>query len=132
MGVWNFKGRNEFGGVTLLTDFDEGALNDRIVNFVFDSDVVTKLQVGDALGRLIEQLQRRGAAVNAVFLPSGPTGDKLGVDDLKALVKEHPAAPRQHPPRWNWWTKPRLLWSRPIALISGHAYSATCLWARVT
>lgn len=101
LGVWNFKGKNEFGGVTLLSDFDEIALN-RVINIVFDSDVMTKPPVRAALDRLTEHLQRRGATVNAVYLPGGSDG-KVGVDDyllthtsdeLKALVQQPATAPK--------------------------------------
>ncbi len=45
LGVWNFKGRNPFGGTTLLSDFDYIAWKGRDVRIVFDSDVMTKPQV---------------------------------------------------------------------------------------
>ena len=79
LGVWNFKGRKEFGGVTLLADYDEVAIN-RVINIIFDFDVMTKPQVRGALDRLMEHLQRRGATVNAVYLPGDPNGEKVGVD----------------------------------------------------
>src|SRR6266540_153403 len=56
LGVWNFKGRNDFGGVTLLADFDLIAWNSRNVQIVFDSDLLTKRPVQDALARLTEIL----------------------------------------------------------------------------
>ena len=40
LGVWNFKGKNSFGGTTLLADFDYIALDNRNVRIVFDSDVM--------------------------------------------------------------------------------------------
>ncbi|MGH7965777.1 MAG: DUF3854 domain-containing protein, partial [Candidatus Binatia bacterium] len=39
LGVWNFKGQNDFGGTTFLADWDYIALNGRDVRIVFDSDV---------------------------------------------------------------------------------------------
>src|SRR5262245_51912232 len=39
-GVWGFKGKNEFGGITILGDWDHVAKKDRVVNIVFDSDVM--------------------------------------------------------------------------------------------
>ena len=80
LGVWNFKGRNPFGGTTLLADFDYIALNGRDVRIVFDNDVMTKPQVRQALDRLTEHLQRKGAHVTAVYLPQ-TGGKKVGVDD---------------------------------------------------
>ena len=79
-GVAGFKGKNVFGGVTFLADWDYVALNDRRVLIVFDSDVMTKGEVRQMLLRLTEHLQRKKAHVGAVYLPSG--GDeKVGVDD---------------------------------------------------
>src|SRR5215471_9369189 len=39
LGVWNFKGKNAFGGTTFLADWDYIALKGREVRLVFDSDV---------------------------------------------------------------------------------------------
>jgi hypothetical protein len=61
LGVWNWKGRNGLGGITLLADFDHIAWNGRTVNLVFDSDVMQKREVKLALERLIEHLRRRVA-----------------------------------------------------------------------
>ena len=46
-----------------------------------------------ALDRITEHLQRKGAHVRAVYLPSGPDGRKQGVDDflLRHSVAELPA-----------------------------------------
>ena len=80
LGVWNFKGKNSWGGVTFLADWDYIALNGREVRIVFDSDVMTKPQVRQALERLTEHLQRKGAHVVAVYLPMND-GKRVGVDD---------------------------------------------------
>lgn len=80
LGVWNFKGKNEFGGTTFLADWDYIALEGRLVYIVFDSDVMTKLHVRQALYRLTEHLRRKGANVYHIYLPSF-NGDKVGVDD---------------------------------------------------
>ena len=69
LGVWNFKGRNDFGGTTLLADFDYIALDNRPVYLVFDSDVMSKTGVRAALERLTEHLQRKRAAVRTIYLP---------------------------------------------------------------
>jgi hypothetical protein len=87
LGVWNFKGRNGFGGTTLLADFDSIAWRGRKVRIVFDSDVADKEQVRQALERLSEHLRRKGAQVAAAYLPAGPDGKKAGVDDW--LVAGH-------------------------------------------
>jgi hypothetical protein len=87
LGVWNFRGTNEDGGKVLLADFEYVALNDRDVFIVFDSDVVLKAAVHAAMARLGMVLQNRGARVRYVYLPSGPSGEKVGVDDY--LVQGH-------------------------------------------
>ncbi len=76
LGVWNFKGRNEFGGTTLLADFDHIAFENRDVRIVFDSDVMTKSQVRQALDRLTEHIQRKKAHVSCVYLPNDANGGK--------------------------------------------------------
>lgn len=80
LGVWNFKGKNEFGGTTLLADLDYIAWDYRQVYIVFDSDIMTKLQVKLALERLTEHIKRKSANVFHVYLPQA-SGTKVGVDD---------------------------------------------------
>jgi len=79
-GVWGFKGKNEFGGVTFLSDWDHIALKERVVYLAFDSDVVTKEAVRKALERLAEHLERKEARVLVVYLPQ-PGSQKVGIDD---------------------------------------------------
>jgi hypothetical protein len=84
-GVWNFavggtKGRQ------LLPCFDNVALEGRRVFVVFDSDVMTKPEVQEALARLVAALEVRGADVFVVYLlaegtPEGLDTGKTGVDD---------------------------------------------------
>jgi hypothetical protein len=79
-GVWGFKGKNEMGGVVFLADWDHIALKERTAYLAFDSDVVTKMPVRQALERLTEHLHRRGARVLTISLPQ--EGDtKVGIDD---------------------------------------------------
>jgi hypothetical protein len=61
LGVWNFKGRNEFGAVTVLVDLDFIAWDGREVYIVFDSDIMSKRPVQMALERFTEILERKGA-----------------------------------------------------------------------
>jgi Domain of unknown function (DUF3854) len=61
LGVWNFRGTNDDGGKTVLADWEHGALNDRRVYIVFDSDVMTNPAVHQALVRLDAVLKSRGA-----------------------------------------------------------------------
>ena len=59
-GVWCWRGSNEDGGKTVLADWEHIVLNDREIIVVFDSDVMMKRSVHDALVRLGALLQRRG------------------------------------------------------------------------
>ncbi len=60
MGVWNFRGKNEHGGLTALADWESIALNDdRPVSIVYDSDVMRKPAVYKALVRLKTFLENR-------------------------------------------------------------------------
>lgn len=61
LGVWNWRGTNEQGGKTALADWESIALNGRRCYIVFDSDVMTNPNVYQALARLKEFLERRGA-----------------------------------------------------------------------
>ena len=144
LGVWNFKGRNEFGGVTLLADFDYIALKNRRVFIVFDSDAWTKQGVRQALERLTEHLKRKGAVVAAVYLPPTADGRKQGVDDflaahpdkgpqdLAALAQGPRPQPTAAQPEMELLalSPPRM--SRPLSLIGGRAYAATWAWVRIT
>lgn len=90
LGVWNWLGTNDDGGKVTLAEFDQIALNGREVRIVFDSDVMTKRTVYAALRRLAGFLAYRGALVRFVYLPSGPHGEKVGLDDY--LVAGHTLA----------------------------------------
>jgi hypothetical protein len=141
LGVWNFKGRNDFGGVTLLADFDYIAWNGRIVYVVFDSDLMRKSSVRAALDRIIEHLRRKGATVTPVYLPDSPGGEKCGVDDyllthsiddLQKLASAPAPEPRAAAPIVELLDEaPRSL-TRPLALIDDRAYAATWLWTKTT
>jgi len=80
-GVWGFKGKNQFGGVTFLTDWDYVALKGRPVYLAFDSDIVTKEPVKKALEHLGEHLRRKGAKVQVIQLPQLEGQSKTGIDD---------------------------------------------------
>lgn len=84
LGVWNWRGTNAAGGKVALPDWESIALNDRFVYVAFDSDVMTKPGVRDALARLSAFLESRGARVRLVYLPAGPEGGKVGLDDYLA------------------------------------------------
>jgi hypothetical protein len=60
-GVWSWKGTNQHGGKVAVADWDDIALNGRRVILAFDSDVVVKPSVQDALRSLTDYLEYRGA-----------------------------------------------------------------------
>ncbi|WP_077997844.1 DUF3854 domain-containing protein [Dehalococcoides mccartyi] len=80
-GVWGFKGKNQFGGITFLTDWDYVALKGRTVYLAFDSDIVTKEPVRKALEYIGEHLRRKGATVHIIQLPQLEGQSKTGIDD---------------------------------------------------
>ena len=140
LGVWNFKGRNDKGGITLLADFDYIALNGRQVYIVFDSDVMTKPQVRAALDRLIEHLQRKGAHVTAVYLPMAG-GSKVGVDDfllthsvadLEGLSEGPRPGPKAAPPLVELLDSPPAKMTQALQLVDGRGYAAAWLWVKRT
>lgn len=90
LGVWNFRGANEDGGKTALAELEYVALNGREVFVAFDSDVMVKRSVYGALRRFAGLLAYRGAKVRYVYLPDGPNGAKVGLDDF--FVAGHVAA----------------------------------------
>jgi hypothetical protein len=84
IGVWNWRGTNEHGGKTALADWEVIALNGRKVYICFDSDVMVKKQVHQALVRLKAFLESRKAEVLLIYLPHSEGGKKQGVDDFLA------------------------------------------------
>jgi len=80
-GVWGFKSKNIFGGVTVSADMDDIALADRECTIAFDSDIIDKAEVKQAMERLAEHLLRRKAIVYIVRLASGLDDKKVGLDD---------------------------------------------------
>jgi hypothetical protein len=138
LGVWNFKGQNDLGGVTLLADLDYIAWRGRQVRIVFDNDVMRKPGVRAALDRLTVHLERKGATVRAVYLP---LGDAKGVDDyllthtaddLRALVEAPRPAPQAAAPQVELLDDAPLMLARPLAHVAGHGYAATWLYTRRT
>ncbi len=142
LGVWNFKGRNEFGGTTILADFDFVAWENRSVRIVFDSDVMYKPPVRLALERLTEILQRKGATVSAIYLPNHPSGVKWGVDDwladghnlkdLETLTEQPRPVPQPAQPTIELLDEPSPNITRPLSLVGKSAYAATWLPVRMT
>jgi hypothetical protein len=140
LGVWNFKGKNLFKGITLLADFDYIALNGRDVRIVFDCDLMFKSHVRQALERLTEHLQRKGAYVSVIYLPGGRES-KVGVDDfllthtiddLESLIDAPRPQPKAAKPVIELLDTAPLVMRRPLALIDGRAYAAIWPYVRVT
>ncbi len=142
LGVWNFKGRNEFGATTILADFDFIAWKNRSVRIVFDSDVMYKPAVRQAMERLTEILQRKGATVSVIYLPNHSNGVKWGVDDwladghtlqdLEALAELPRPIPQAALPTIELLDEPSPNITRPLCLMGKHAYAATWLPVRTT
>ena len=80
-GVWNWRTRNDRGGIALNTDIEEIPLNNRLTYLAFDSDVSVKVPVKRALQRLTSVVARRGGRVKIVLLP-GTVEYKVGIDDF--------------------------------------------------
>ena len=104
LGVWNWRGANSDGGKTALAFWESVALNGRLVYVAFDSDVMLNRAVHGAVVRLGAFLRRRGAEIAYVYLPAGPGGAKVGLDDHLAaggtvddLVKLASAEPLERP-----------------------------------
>lgn len=94
-GVWSFQSAQR--AWALLPELDEFEWEGRDVELCFDSDVMTKLEVHQALTRLTHRLLERRARVSLVYIVP-PTGtDKMGLDDLivEHGVESFHALPRQ-------------------------------------
>lgn len=82
LGVSGSRGSNEHGGKTILADWTHVALNDDRKTYIcFDSDAITKIEVYRELKKLRDYLSSKGADVWVIYLPHGPNGEKVGVDD---------------------------------------------------
>ena len=82
-GVWAWRGRNAKGGKLAVADWHDIALNGRWVVLAFDSDVVRKSRVQQALSELAGYLETRDAKVEYLHLPDDGE-DKTGLDDFIA------------------------------------------------
>ncbi len=81
IGVWNWRGKNASGGSMELADWDRIAIKGRIIYIAFDSDVMVKPSVKQALRRLAGILKRRGAKeIRPIVMPHFGDG-KTGIDD---------------------------------------------------
>lgn len=64
-----------------IADLDLIEWKGRQVFLVYDSDIIGKERVRYAEYELAKELSRRGAKVEAIRLPGGPNGEKVGLDD---------------------------------------------------
>jgi Family of unknown function (DUF5906)/Domain of unknown function (DUF3854) len=78
-GVWNF--RSSQMGITFLPELEAVNWLRRRVYIVYDSDVIVKPGVQDALNAMAEELMARGALAFMVLVPEGDGGKKQGLDD---------------------------------------------------
>jgi hypothetical protein len=92
-GVWGWRGRNDFGGLAALGDWEgiafrgkdaEGRTIRRKVTLCFDSDQAVNPQVHGAVQRCAAFVRTRGANVRFACIPH-PTEGKLGIDDYFGL-----------------------------------------------
>ncbi len=137
LGVWNWRHTNDSGGKTAIPEFELLALNGRTVYICFDSDVMTKRQVRQALVRLKRLLELWDAHVLIVYLPPGPGGRKVGLDDFfgaggtvqellshaseelrapEGEVDDGQAGPYRIRDGCTWWEKPGQDGSVPVQL----------------
>ncbi len=70
LGVWNWRGSNDLGGVTALPDWESVALKGRKVRIVFDNDVMRKPEVQHAL-QAVHQLPAGPRRLRRSRLPAG-------------------------------------------------------------
>lgn len=141
-GVWNWKSRNQYGGTTFTNDLDYIAWENRPVYLVFDSDVMTKQGVRQALERFTDHLQRKQASISHIYLPplaEGKTGvdDWLvatgqGMDELIALAQGPRPEPKPAPPQVELLDDMPARMTRPLTLIDGRAYAATWCYVKLT
>jgi hypothetical protein len=92
LGVWNFRGVNPAGGLTILPDWEYVAFKSRThprdIYITYDSDVMAKRSVWSALNRLHGLCKDRGARPWLIYLPDGPKHKKQGLDDWLVSQKE--------------------------------------------
>lgn len=91
-GTYGWRGTNEQGGKTAVSDFEYIAFKDkqdkpRKVYLVPDSDFAEKVQVYDGWKRFFDLVKRRGAKVRLIHLPTGENGQKTGLDDFRSWGK---------------------------------------------
>ena len=94
LGVWMFKVKGE---QRLIPGLERIDWDGREVVIAYDSDGHTNRGIRQAAAELAELLRAAGAKLKVLFLPPGPGGEKIGMDDfllahpvedLKALIAD--------------------------------------------
>lgn len=67
-----------------LADWWRIPVRGRMVYVCYDSDVMVKEAVHRELVKLVGFLKSRGAVIKPIYLPPGPSGEKVGIDDYLA------------------------------------------------
>lgn len=130
LGVHGFRGRNALGGLVALPDWEFVAFKGtggrrREVFLAFDSDIMHKRPVFEALKRLKGVAESKGGRPFIIYLPSGPGGVKVGlddflaaghtVDDLLALAQEElREPPADTKPRVYFTTTEGIFWNKTV------------------
>jgi len=116
-GVWSWRTKLD-GNSLPLPDLELIVWQGRPVAIAFDSDSQTNPSVRAAQGALADELSARGAQVRVPKLPTGPSGQKVGLDDyLLAHTKEEFDDVLRATSRW-----------APRAASSAQVVSATSPW----
>jgi hypothetical protein len=76
-GIWNWISDGK-----PISDMFDVPVEGRSVTICFDSDILRKIEVQEALKALAEQLKERGASVFVTYLHDAPDGSKVGADDF--------------------------------------------------
>jgi Domain of unknown function (DUF3854) len=136
LSVWAFLGTRGGGGRAVLEEFREIPLDGREIVIAYDSDVMLKVEVRDALSALALVLDRRGARVQYLYLPS-ENGRKCGLDDyfaqghtaadVLALVSDRPP-PRPLPRATEEDPRPALVPPGDLQQVSAAAWEAIRGW----
>lgn len=103
-GVWSWVKRLNGDARTVLPDLQRVKLEERKVVVAFDSDVMTKPAVHQALEALAAYLNSQGALVHCLYLPEPEPGEKCGLDDFLAANKvedlwQHVESTLRQPPK---------------------------------
>ena len=80
-GVYGWRGKNEEDGNTALSDWEDISIKGNIFVLAFDSDILTKAEVHQALSRFKRFLEGRGAKQARILVLPHLLSGKTGVDD---------------------------------------------------